>query len=89
MFISVFLQSASLGISASVILLVGRSGKCFMVKSFFVDDEFVFATDSEALLRPRKLKFRGESWSRQLLILSSLVMVQEGIVTSEEVGGKG
>jgi hypothetical protein len=60
-----------------------------MVKSFFVDDEFVFATDSEALLRPRKLRFRGENWSRQLLILSSLVMVQEGIVTSEEVGGKG
>lgn len=56
-----------------------------MVKSVFAV-EVVFATDSEALLKPRKLKFRGESWSRQLLILSSLVMVQEGIVTSEEVG---
>jgi hypothetical protein len=58
-----------------------------MVKSPFAD-VLVFATDSEALLKPRKLKFRGESWSRQLLILSSLVMVQEGIVASEEVGEK-
>lgn len=57
-----------------------------MVKSLFVDG-LVFATDSEALLKPRKLKFLGESWSRQLLILSSLVIVQEGIVTSEAGGG--
>jgi hypothetical protein len=57
-----------------------------MVKSLFVG-EFVFATDSEPLLKPRKLRFLGESWSRQLLILSSLVVVQEGIVTSEAGGG--
>lgn len=50
-----------------------------MVKSLLVE-EVVFATDSEALLKPRKLRFRGESWSRQLLILSSLLEVQEGIV---------
>jgi len=58
-----------------------------MVKSLLVE-EVVFATDSEALLKPRKLRFRGESWSRQLLILSSLLEVQEGIVKWLGLGKK-